>query len=63
MEKRLSEISRQEWIAFQWIEITEMGGTERVFIQGFRRTPDEAADAQSDWDSTVKERSEVGANG
>jgi len=59
MVKKLSEITRTEWIAFQWIEISEGGDAERIFKQSFRRTPDEAAQAQSDWDETEEARNEV----
>jgi hypothetical protein len=54
--KKLSEISRSEWIAFVWIEGGQMGDEERIFACGSRRTPDEAAQAMMDWDSTAEER-------
>jgi hypothetical protein len=57
MEKKvLSEITRAEWIAFQWQDITEMGDEERLFLKSNARTPDEAAQAMEDWDTTAEER-------
>ena len=54
--KKLSEITRAEWIALVWIESTEMGSDERMFLASGARTPDEAAQAREDWDSTAGER-------
>ena len=56
MEKKLSEIIRSEWIAFQWMDITQMGDEERKFLRGFGRTPDEAMQAMEEWDMTAEER-------
>lgn len=58
MEKRLSEITRAEWIALRWVEITSMGG-ERTFVADDRRTPDEALQASEEWDVTAEERESV----
>jgi hypothetical protein len=61
MEKKLSEITRSEWIAFRWIEIESVMGDdsdERMFQTEGKRTPDEAAQAALDWDSTAEERAE-----
>jgi hypothetical protein len=58
IEKKLEEITRNEWIAFQWVEIPPTMGDdgERVFIPRGRRTPDEAMDAMESWDVTAEER-------
>lgn len=56
MVKKLSQIARDEWIALIWTETTSMNDEERIFTSGFRRTPDEAAQAREDWDSTEEER-------
>ena len=59
MEKKLSEITRSEWIVFQWIEAPQsMGDEDRIFIANGKRTPDEAAQAAEDWDMTAEERAE-----
>ena len=61
MEKKLSEINRAEWIAFRWIEIEPAfgaDGDDRVFMAQGKRTPDEAAQAADDWDSTMLERNQ-----
>jgi predicted RecB family nuclease len=56
MEKRLSEITREEWITFQWVDITEMGDSERMMLQRFQRTPDEMMQAMEDWEETEQFR-------
>lgn len=55
--KVLTEITRQEWIAFRWVESPQaMGEDERVFMANGRRTPDEALHAMEEWDMTAEER-------
>jgi len=58
MEKRLEEITREEWIAFRWVEIQPVMGDddERVFRPCGRRTPDEAYQAMEEWDMTAEAR-------
>jgi hypothetical protein len=59
MEKRLSEITRAEWIAFRWVEAPQaMEDEDRIFVTDGKRTPDEAAQAAEDWDMTAEERAE-----
>jgi hypothetical protein len=60
MEKKLSEITRSEWIAFQWVEITQAFGSdeERTFRDNGKRTPAEALQAADEWDQTAEERAE-----
>ena len=61
MEKRLSEITRSEWIVFHWIEIPPTmgdGNDERIFSAVTKRTPTEAAQAAEEWDFTAEERAE-----
>jgi len=57
MEKPLSEITRKEWILYQWLETTRMGIDERCFLRGQERTPDEAMEVAEEWDflESVKE--------
>lgn len=62
MEKKLSEITRAEWIALRWIEIPptmDDDGDERMFRDDGKRTPDEARQAMEDWDVTAEERASV----
>lgn len=59
MEKKLSQITRTEWIAFSWLETIEGGDEERTFLRSYARTPDEAAQAQIDWDETEEARTEA----
>jgi hypothetical protein len=55
MEKKLSEITRIEWIKYQWIDVTQMGDEERMMLQGFLRTPDESYQAMEEWDTVAQE--------
>jgi hypothetical protein len=55
-KKKLTEITRAEWIAFQWQEATGMGDDDRMFQKVARRTPDEAFQAMQEWDVTAEER-------
>jgi len=64
MEKKLSEITRSEWISFRWAEIPPTMGDDsddRVFQADGKRTPDEARQAMEDWDMTAEERGECGS--
>ena len=56
MQKNLSEITREEWIALDWEEATSMGDSDRTFMATGKRTPDEAAQAAEDWDMTAEAR-------
>ena len=58
MEKNLTEISRDEWIAFRWVEIPPSMGDddERMFRPAGRRTPDEALQAMEEWEVTAEAR-------
>ena len=59
MQKNLSDITRAEWIAINWVEIDSVmgeGNDDRVFMADSKRTPNEAAEAALDWDSTAEER-------
>lgn len=49
MEKLISKITRNDWIVYQWLEVSEIG-TERKFMRGDKRTPDEAVQAADEWD-------------
>jgi hypothetical protein len=47
--KKLSEITRKEWIAYEWIKVT--GFQEQpVYTRGLKRTAKDAAKAAADWD-------------
>lgn len=62
MQKKLSEITRAEWITFSWLETTEGGDEERTFMRGYKRTPDEAMSAMEEWDATEGGRAEAVAD-
>jgi predicted RecB family nuclease len=54
MEKALKDITRTEWIKYQWIDVTQMGDEERIMLQGFLRTPDEMMMAIEEWDISAE---------
>ena len=56
MEKALKDITRTEWIKYQWTDVTQMGDTERMMMQGFLRTPDEAYQALEEWEVIAEDR-------
>lgn len=56
MEKPLSQITRAEWIKYQWNDVTQMGDPERMMLQGFLRTPDESYQAMEEWEVTAEDR-------
>ena len=48
--KQLSEITRRDWILYQWIEVESyFGDTDRTFVLGAKRTPNEALQAAEEW--------------
>lgn len=47
--KSLSEISRKDWILYEWIQYDEFG-SNRTYYAGEERTPDEAMQAAEAWD-------------
>ena len=55
IEKSLSEITRKEWIQYQWNDVTQMGDVERFMLRGFKRTPEEAFEAMNQWDCVEEE--------
>ena len=48
--KRLSEITRNEWIRYRWIDITSLGDSEPVLLRSLPRIPSDGAEAARDWD-------------
>lgn len=56
MEKALKDITRTEWIKYQWTDVTQMGDPERMMMQGFLRTPDESYQAMEEWEVTAEDR-------
>jgi hypothetical protein len=59
MIKELQDISRQEWVAYRWIEIPPVMGDsdeERMFRSVGHRTPDESYQALEEWVVTAEDR-------
>lgn len=48
-EKKLSEITRKDWILYQWID-DDTFGVERILFRGRQRTPTEALQAAQEWE-------------
>jgi hypothetical protein len=55
IQKNLSDITRKDWIAFHWNEVTDMSDTDRVFVRVAKKTPAEAMQAMEEWDVTAEE--------
>jgi hypothetical protein len=51
--RRMSDITRPEWITYEWIDRTLHGDSERMLLQGHMRTPEEGAKAADDWDKWI----------
>jgi len=49
--KKLSEITKKEWVRFNWIEVDAVDG-ERIMGKGLQRTPEEAMGAVMQWEET-----------
>lgn len=58
IEKPLSQVTRKEWIQYQWYDVTQLGDQERVMQRGFKRTPDESIEAMNQWDCLEEELSD-----
>lgn len=49
--KKLSEITRDEWIVYNWLPVTGMGENGQNYILGVPRDPSESIRAGSEWDA------------
>ena len=61
-EKKLSDITRKDWILWQWFEVDGVfGETDRMFVRGLQRNPTEALRASQEWDflESVKGEDEI----
>lgn len=52
--KSLSEMRRNEWIAYEWRDVTEMQDADRMFLRGLLRNPADALTAAQEFDTWVK---------
>jgi len=55
--KPITEITRDEWILYQWQDITTYSDSVRMLLRGHFRTPDEGAKAAGDWDIWIRSSS------
>lgn len=57
LHRRIVEaITADDWIRYEWVEVTGPSDSQRMFVQGKIRTPDESAKAKADveaigWDA------------
>ena len=56
----ISEITRDEWIAFQWYDITRVGDPEARFVRGYDRDPADAWQRGQEWDNLQEARMALG---
>lgn len=56
--KKLEEITRAEWVLYEWIPVNEVGGFEG-YIRGVTRDPSDAIRAGRDWDEWRKAYDEL----
>jgi hypothetical protein len=47
----ITEITKDEYIAYEWIEVTSLTDLFRMFVRGRERTPEEALQASKEWDA------------
>ena len=47
----VSEITRAEWVKYQWIDVTTFGDPVRRLMRGLERTIDESHRAAWEWDN------------
>ena len=52
--KKLYEITRDEWVVWNWISVREMQDTEPVYIQGTERDPSDSIRAGLEYDEWRK---------
>jgi hypothetical protein len=49
--KKLNEITRSEWVAWVWLDATELGDKEKMYIRGDQRDPSESLKTGQEWDA------------
>ena len=48
--KKQSEITREEWVLYNWVGVQELLDGEPLFIRGFQRDIAKAIQAGEQWD-------------
>lgn len=51
--RTLDQISREEWLVYQWHEVTPQGSRSRVFAQGKARKLDTINQAAAEYDEMI----------
>lgn len=54
--KRMSQLTKFEWMRYEWHDRTSMGCEEHQFQRGFERTPASALQAEAEWDAYERAR-------
>jgi len=50
-QKQLSDISRDEWAIWEWINITTPADDQPIYVRGEKRTPDKVKLYAAYWDA------------
>jgi hypothetical protein len=54
MDRRIvKDITRDEWVAYEWIDATALGDQDRMYVRGLTRDPSEAIQAGLDHDAIM----------
>jgi len=49
--KLLSELTRADWLKYNWYDATVLDGLGRKFIRGNERSPSEVLQAAAEWEA------------
>ena len=52
----LDELSKQDWIIYDWVAVYHVGNRQPIMVQGNARTPNEAYQAAIEWDEWTKHK-------
>ena len=52
--RKITEMKRSEWVAFNWINVTEHGQPEPVYLRGTFRPIEDAISAAKEFDVWIK---------
>lgn len=60
--KTLSEMAEQDWVLYNWTEVTRIEDLKRQFLRGRERAPDEAFQAKMEWQVWMEEKQKSNKN-
>jgi hypothetical protein len=53
--RKITEMKKSEWVAYNWINVTEQGSFEPVYLRSNLRPIENAISAAKEYDNWVKE--------